>query len=69
MICRGNQFKWIATEEYFATGEMVFIDPPDEAPHSIDKLDCTYVYLAEQYTDNPELPVQVDKVLLTKQKH
>jgi hypothetical protein len=68
MICTGSQFKWISTEDYFTTGEMVFIDPPADAPQSVDNVDCSFVYLAEQYTNNLALPVQVDKSIAYQAK-
>ena len=61
MICTGSQFKWISTKDYFATGEMVFIDPPNDAPISVDNLDCSFLYVAEQYIDSHVLPMQIDK--------
>lgn len=61
MICTGSQFKWISSEDYFATGKMVFIDPPTNAPNNIDNLDCSFSYLAEQYTESHVLPTLVDK--------
>lgn len=61
MICTGSQFKWISSEDYFTTGEIVFIEPPTDAPTNVDNLDCSFSYLAEQYTDKTELPTQVDK--------
>lgn len=61
MICTGSQFKWISTEEYFSKGEMVFIDPPNDAPTSVDNLQCSFLYVAEQYIDNNVLPAQIDK--------
>jgi hypothetical protein len=68
MICTGSQFKWISTEDYFTTGEMVFIDPPADAPQSVDNVDCSFVYLAEQYTNNLAVPVQVDKSIAYQAK-
>jgi hypothetical protein len=61
MICTGSQFKWISTQDYFTTGEMVFIDPPSDAPSSVDNLDCSFAYTAVQYIDNDVLPTLFDK--------
>jgi hypothetical protein len=60
MICTGSEFKWISTEDYFSSGEMVFVDPPTNAPTSLENLDCSFSYLAEQFIDNTDLPPQVD---------
>ena len=68
MICTGSEFKWISTQDYFTSGEMVFIDPPTDAPSSVDNLDCSFSYLAEQYLDKTELPTQVDKSIAYKAK-
>lgn len=68
MICTGSQFKWISTEDYFTTGEMVFIDPPTDAPTSIDNVDCSFSYLAEQFTENTDLPVHLDRNIAYKAK-
>jgi hypothetical protein len=61
MICTGSQFKWISTEDYFSTGEMVFIDPPTDAPKNIDNLNCSFLYIAEQYIHKDVLPVLPDR--------
>ena len=68
MICTGSQFKWISTEDYFATGKMVFIDPPSDAPTSVDNLDCSYLYIAEQYIDKDVLPTLIDKSIAYQAK-
>lgn len=68
MICTGSEFKWISTVDYFASGEMVFIDPPTDAPASVENVDCSFSYLAEQYTDISNLPAQLDKNIAYKAK-
>ena len=60
MICTGSQFKWISATDYFASGEMVFVDPPTDAPASVDNLDCSYLFLAEQHIDDNSLPKLID---------
>jgi hypothetical protein len=47
MICTGSTFKWISTQAFYDLGQMVFIDPPADAPHHIDNLDCSFEFISD----------------------
>lgn len=58
MICTGSTFKWISTAEYFDSGQVVFIDPPANAPTNLQSLDCSFEYISDQHTDQTNVSYQ-----------
>lgn len=51
LICTGNQLRWISLSAFYETGQLSFIEAPENAPESIDEVDCVYSFLAEPTTD------------------
>lgn len=56
MICMGSQFKWVSTFDYFENNELVFVEPPADAPVNLESVECPYLVIAEQYTDDHTFP-------------
>ncbi|MDO6841902.1 hypothetical protein Q4602_20665 [Paraglaciecola chathamensis] len=51
LICTGSQIKWISTQAFFDTGDMVFIDPPTDAPAELGQMECPNQFLSDHYTE------------------
>jgi hypothetical protein len=48
LICTGNQFKWISSEAFYHTGQLVFIEPPADTPSSAHSIDCSFNYVNDK---------------------
>lgn len=56
MICTGSTFKWISVKDFYESGQINYIEAPADAPDNIRNVDCSYSYIAEQYTNSTYTP-------------
>ncbi|MGJ8680015.1 hypothetical protein [Paraglaciecola sp.] len=61
MICTGKSFKWISTQAYYDLGELVFIDPPADAPSDISNIDCAYGFILDHEKQTKQDPATLSQ--------
>ncbi|WP_016954633.1 hypothetical protein [Catenovulum agarivorans] len=47
LICTGAQFQWISLSATQSAGQLVFVEPPQDAPTELKQIDCSWGLLAE----------------------
>lgn len=45
LICTGSTFKWMSVSIFEQTGEIQFVEPPENAPEGFEHIKCSYSYL------------------------
>lgn len=51
LICTGSSYKWISLSAFESTGNIEFVDAPENAPSSLQEIKCSYAYLADPNPD------------------
>lgn len=51
LICTGSSFKWMSISVYQQTGEIKYVDAPENAPSGFDNIKCSYSYLNDNHSD------------------
>lgn len=51
LICTGSTFKWMSLSVYQQTGEILFVEAPENAPSGFEHIKCSYSYLNDAQTD------------------
>lgn len=51
LICTGSTFKWMSVSIYQQTGEIQFVEAPENAPDGFDHIKCSYSYLYDNGSD------------------
>ncbi|MCF2948549.1 hypothetical protein L0668_10560 [Paraglaciecola aquimarina] len=58
LICTGSTFKWMSVSHYQQTGEILFVDAPDNAPDGFEHIKCSYSYLNDNNSEQALISTQ-----------